>query len=594
MPARSGNPEETPAKTCTFGNFDVDLAAGVLRKRGLRLRLSGQPFEVLRLLLERPGEIVTREEMRARLWANDTFVDFEHGLNAAVNKLRDTLGDSAEQPRYIETLPRRGYRFVAAVRPGLARPSSLRSTVTAKQIRSVAVLPLENLSRDPKQEYFADGMTEALITDLAKISALRVISRTSVMRYKGALKPLAETARELNVDAVVEGSVLRVGDRVRITAQLIHAPSDTHVWGESYERDIRDVLALQSEVAQAIAVGIRVQVTPRERKRLQQARRVDPRAHEAYLLGRFFWNKRTTQSLSKCHEYFQQAIQTDPEYALAYAGVADAYVVLGAAPYERVPPLEAMPKARAAAQKALNIDQTLGEAHATLAFISWLFDHNWEAAEQGFRRALELNPGYATAHQWYAAFCGHQGRVDEALAGAERARERDPLSLQINTAVAQAFYFARDYDRAAKQCLRTLELDPTFPTARLFLALTYLRKGMLVEALAEAEKEAAFSGRSVASCGCIGGCYAALGRRREAIEMVGELQELSQRNHVSPYVISWIYAGLGDKENAMAYLEQAYEGRSTYLALIKMEPAWDFLRSDPRFEDLQRRVGFPP
>jgi TolB-like protein/Tfp pilus assembly protein PilF len=575
--------------TQRFGDFEVDPAAGQLRKRGLKLRLSGQPLEILCLLIARHGDVVTRDELRSKLWANDTHVDFNHGLNAAINKLRETLGDSADSPRYVETLPRRGYRFIAPLKLDSGVPISPRSS---EQIRSVAVLPLENLSRDPEQEYFADGMTEALITDLAKISALRVISRTSIMRYKSPRKSLREIAQELNVDGVVEGTVFRVGEHVRISAQLVHASSDTHLWAESYERDLRDVFALQAEVAQAIAAEIRVQVTPPERKRLSRARRNSPVAQEAYLLGRFFWNKRTPESLGRSLEHFEQAIKAEPACALAYAGIANVHIALGAAPYEVVSPREALPKARSAAQKALDIDETLGEAHTARAYVSWVYDYDWGAAEKGFRRALALAPGYATAHQWYASFCEHQGRISEALTAVERARERDPLSLQVNTAVAYVLHYARDYDRAIEQGLKTLELDPAFPAAHFFLALTYVQKGLLVEALTEAEKAATFSDRSIASLSCIGGCYAAMGKTREAQRMIKELQELSKENHVSPYQISWIYAGLRDKENALVYLEQAYKQRSTYLTLIKMEPAWDFLRSDPRFQDLQRRVGF--
>jgi TolB-like protein/Tfp pilus assembly protein PilF len=592
MSASTHRPDRSDSRSCRFGSFEVDLNAGELRKRGLKLRLSGQPFEILRLLLKSPGEVVTREELRDQLWTDRTFVDFDHGLNAAVNKLRETLGDSVGRPRYVETLPRRGYRFIAQVQEGPGGSLQVPTRPTQKRIRSLAVLPLEDLSGDPGQEYFADGMTEALITDLAKISALRVISRTSVMRYKGTQKSLPEIARELNVDGVVEGSVLRIGEHVRISAQLVHSGSDTHLWAESYKRDLSDIFALQAEVAQAIAAAIRVQVTPRERQRLRRARRVDPGAHEAYLLGRFFWNKRTPESLSKSLEHLEQAVKLDPSYALAYAGIADIYIVLGAAPYEMISPNEALPKARAAAQKAVDIDDTLGEAHAALAYITWVYDYDWEAAERGFRRALALSPSYATAHQWHASFCEHQGRISEALTKAERARERDPLSLQVNTALAYVLHYARDYDRAIEQGLRTIELDPAFPTAHFFLALTYMQKGLLVEALAEAEKAATLSSRSIASLSCIGGCYAALGRTGEANKMIEELRALSKEKHVSPYQISWIYAGLQDKESALACLEQAYAERSTYMVLIKMEPAWDFLRSAPRFQDLQRRIGF--
>src|SRR5579863_2835082 len=529
-----------------FGDFEVDLVSKEVRKRGLKLRVSGQPFEILRLLLERPGDVVTREELRLQLWSDETFVDFDHGLNAAVNKLRDVLGDSAHQPRYLETLSRRGYRFVAPVKVGVTQAGSGYSSIAGKKIRSVAVLPLANLSGDPEQEYFADGMTEALITDLAKISALRVISRTSVMRYKGAQRSLAEVARELRVDAVVEGSVLRVGDRVRITAELIHGLSDTHLWAERYERDLRDVLALQGEVAQAIAAEIRVKVRPQERARLRGARGVVREAHEAYLKGRYFWNKRTPDSSGKSLEQFQRAIELDPGSALAFAGVAEAYAIAGSIMLEVISPKEAMPKAEAAAKRALEIDETLGEAHATLAYASAVYRYDWEEAERRFRQALTLNPGDATARQLFALHWAYRGDSDRALAEIERAREIDPLSLQINTEVANILYLGRDYDRAIRQANKTLELDARFFGAHLILALAYRQKGLLEDALWQAERAAELSANSTASLGCIGGCQAALGNSRQAKKIIAELEELSKAKFVPSFVTAWIHANLGE------------------------------------------------
>ncbi|HEV2521079.1 MAG TPA: winged helix-turn-helix domain-containing protein [Candidatus Acidoferrales bacterium] len=581
----------SPSQTYRFGSFEVDPNAGQVRKGSSKLRVPGQSFEILHLLLEHPGEVVTRKELRGRLWPDDTFVDFDHGLNAAINKLREVLADSAERPRYIETLPRRGYRFIAEVRVGPGAPLRRRTKIALKRIRSLAVLPLENLSGDPEQEYFVDGMTEALITNLAKIRALRVISRASVMRYKGTRTPLREIAQELNVDGVVEGSVLRVGEHVRISAQFLHASFDAHLWAESYERDIRDVFALQAEVAQAIAAEIRIQVTPRERKRFRQVRKIDPKTYEAYLLGRFFLNKRTPEGVSKSLVYFQKAIERDPGYALAYAGLADTYVGLGFAFHEIASPLEVMPKARAAAKKALEIDESLGEAHATLAFISTIHDYDWEAAERGFTRALALNPGNARIHHLHAAYLSYQGRLNEAQAEIERARETDPLSVPINNHAATVLYFRRDYDQAIERSRRTLVLDASFPNAHLILSLSYQQKRMYADAMAEAKKAASFSGRSAASLGCIGGCYAALGRLSEAKKVIKELQALSERKYVSPFVIAWVYVNLRDKEAALAHLEQAYAERSTYLPHIKIDPSLDSLRSDSRFQDLLRHMN---
>lgn len=465
------------------------------------------------------------------------------------------------------------------------------SVVHERDIRALAVLPLENLSSDSEQEYFADGMTEAIITDLAKIIPLRVISRTSIMRYKGTRKTTAEIAKELNVDGVVEGTVLRIGERVRITAQLIHAPSDSHIWAESYEHECRDVLGLQREVAQAIAAEICGKVAPRERPRLKCQPTIAPEVHDAYLKGRYLWNKRTPEALYKALDYFQQAVKIDPGYALAYTGIADVYLVLGGVILGVIPPGDGMPKAREAAKKALEIDESLGEAHAALAFVSWMYDYDWKTAEKGFQTAIALNPGYATAHQWYAVCLAHLGRKDEAQAEIERARQLDPLSLQINAAVVQVFYFGRAYDRAIEHARKALDLDPNFATTHLMLALAYKERGMFAAAMAEGENALTFSGRSAPCLACIGGCYAASGRKQEAEKIIEELRKLSEQKYVDSYVLAWVHANLRDTERALTHLEHAHAKQSSYLAAIKVDPVFDFLRSDHRFQSLQRRVG---
>jgi TolB-like protein/tetratricopeptide (TPR) repeat protein len=583
MPTDADHSRRSASRICRFGNFEVDFDAGQIRKRGLKLRLPGQSFEILRLLLERHGAAVTNEELSDRLWAKGSPVDTKHLLMAAISKLRGVLGDSTKRPRYIETLPRRGYRFIARIKP----PVDIRPP---RRIRSVAVLPLKNLSGDPEKEYFADGMTEALINHLAKISALRV-TRTSAMRYKETHKSVPEIAQELDVDGVVEGSVSRYGKRLRINVRLVHAGSGTCVWAESYQRDLRDVFGLQAEVAQAIARKIRIKVTPRERARLARPYRAVPAAHEAYMMGRFHWNKRTPQGLRKSLEFFQLAIEKDPNYALAYSGLADAYTGCASFFHDIASPLEVMPKARSAAQKALHLDKSLAEAHATLAFISSVHDYDWKAAERSYRRALSLDPSYAVAIHWHAMNLAYQGKLSKAQAEIERAREIEPPSLPININVAAVFYFRRDYDRAIEQARRTLELDATFYNAHIVLSFALMQKEMLADALAEAKKAAALSGNCAASLGCIGGCYAALDRTSKARKIIGELQELSRRQYVSSFVIGWVYSKLRDKEAALAHLESAYAERSVYLSLIKIEPSLDFLRSDPRFQDLQRRVG---
>jgi len=468
-----------------------------------------------------------------------------------------------------------------------------RRTVPLPRIESLAVLPLANLSGDPEQEYFADGMTEELITNLGKISALRVISRTSVMRYKGTKKPLPEIARELNMDAIVEGTVQRSGNRVRISAQLIQARPERHLWAESYERDLRDILALQSEVARAIANEIRLKLTPQEQTRLASARPVNPAAHEAYLRGRYHWNKVTDEGIRRSIREFEQAIEIDPQYAVAYAGVADAYIFLSA--WSRaIPPKEVLPKAKAAAVKALEIDETLPEAHTALALARLLFELDWSAAESGLKRAIELNPSYPVAHQWYALLLSSLGRHDEAIAEAKRAHELDPLSLQSDAQVGLHYYFARQYDHAIQRLHQTLELDPNFPPAHYWLGIAYLEKGASQEALEALQTAVRLSGSSGLFEPDLARAYGLTGKRDAARRILGELQELSRKKYVPADSIAIIYIGLGDKNRALEWLEKAREESCAgSILLLKVAPWLDPLRSDPRFQDLLRRMNFP-
>jgi serine/threonine protein kinase/tetratricopeptide (TPR) repeat protein len=461
----------------------------------------------------------------------------------------------------------------------------------AGQISSLAVLPLENLSHDPEQEYFVDGMTEALITDLSKISALRVISRTSVMQYKGKHKPLPEIARELMVDAVVEGSVLRAGERVRITAQLIRAVPEQHLWANSYDRELRDVLAVHSEVARAIANEIRVTLTPQESARLTSTRAVVPEAHEAYLKGRYYWNKRTKEGLRRGLEFFQQAIEKDPNYAAGYAGLADYYNVLPF--YASVSPTEAYPKARTAALKALELDDMLGEAHASLAYVLYRFDWDWAGADREFKRALALNPSNATVHHWYGTYLAGLGRMDEALAELERARKLDPYSLIINRDSGLLLFYARRYDEAIEQLQKALDLDPSFDMAQYVLGRVYAQKARYPEAVARCEKSASQSGRSSNILAALGFVYAQAGRRTEAQKILKELQRRSETTYVSGVRFAWIHVSLGEKERALAWLEKAFSDRDPEMGWIRVEPWLDPLRTDPRFQDLVRRMNFP-
>ena len=464
----------------------------------------------------------------------------------------------------------------------------------APQINSLAVLPLVNFSHDPEQDYFADGMTEALITDLAKTTELRVISRTSVMHYKGTQKPLPEIARELNVDAVIEGSVQRSGSRVRITAQLIRGATDQHLWAESYERDLRDILGLQDEVAHAIAQRVASKLNPTNQMDRERARPVEPEAYEAYLKGVYYWNKRTPETLKKSAEYFQQAIAKDPDYAPAYASLAGFYN--SASGYSVLTPEESLPKARAAALKALEIDSSLAEAHAALAE-SLSNDHDWKAAETEFRRALELNPNSAQVHYWYGfAFLSPLGRHAEAISEMERARALDPLSLMINANLGSTLFLARQYDQAIQQCLRTLEMDPHFAPAHFYLAWAYQGKRIFDEAVTEMQKAMADSGENGTNpqfLSQLTRAYALAGKRAEALQTMAKLDQLSKRIYVSSYDRATISVALGERDRALAELEHAYEEHDERMIWLSIDPRFEGLHSDPRFQDLLRRMNFP-
>ncbi len=573
-----------------FGDFEFDSRARQLRKHGHTIRLHGQPLEILGLLLERPAQVVLREELRARLWPQDTFVDFEHSLNAAVNKLREALDDDANNPRFIETVPRRGYRFISAV--GLHDSQNLLGEWSSPRIQSLVVLPLENLSNDPEQEYFADGMTDQLITNLAQISALKVISRTSAMRYKGTKKSLPEIARELHVDAVVEGAVMWVGGRVRISAQLIEAPTDYHLWAASYERDLRDVLSMQEEVTRAIASEIRVNLSAQEQARLASTRPIDPEAYRLYLKGRYYWNKRSLEGFQKAIEYFQQATAKDPAYALAYVGLADTYTYFSF--FDVVPPREAMPKAKAAAARALEIDNRLGEAHVSLGYVSYMYDWDWPAAGKHFEQALTLNPAYSRAHTFYPFYLSSLGRSEEALAVAKRSLDLDPASPAVNHSLAVQFYFARQFDQAIEQAHKTLELDPNFAISYELLGEVYVSRGMYREGLSELEKYSALSRGRAMSLALLGYAHARLGERSQALRMLEQLEATSKERYTPAFSFAVVYAGLGEKDQAFAWLEKAYGEHTSRLGYLKVEPLWDPLRPDPRFADLVRRIGLPP
>jgi TolB-like protein/Tfp pilus assembly protein PilF len=456
-------------------------------------------------------------------------------------------------------------------------------------IRSLAVLPLENLSGDASQNYFADGMTDELITDLAQIRALRVISRTSAMVYKGARKPLPQIARELNVDAVVEGTVLRSGDKVRITAQLIDASTDKHLWSQSYEGELRDTLAVQNRVASAIADQIRINLTPQEQAALKSVEVVNPEAYESYLKGRYFWNKRTADGLRVALAYFNQAIERDPKYARSYSGLADTYALLGDWQYAAMSPKEAFPKAKAAALRALELDSSLGEAHNSLAFVLDGFEWDLEAAGREFRRAIDLSPGYATAHHWYAWHLSLLGQYDEAIAEMRKAQSLDPLSLIINSDLAEILILAHSYDQSVQQSLKTIEMDPNFALAHNQLAEAYIQKHMYEKAITELRKAVQLSGDSPTPIANLARAYVLSGKRSEAVPLLNDLKKRSSPGNSSAPEVAMIYASLGDNDQAMNWLEKAYDARFNPGVLLR--PGFDPLRSDSRFQDLVRRIG---
>ena len=645
---------ETPSLIFRFGPFEARTCAQELSKNGTAVRLRGQPFSILELLLSRAGEVVTREEIRQKIWPADTFVDFEHGLNTSIKKLRQGLGDSATAPRYIETLPRLGYRFISPVvatveaRPkkaageainqaipafqsGPAMPprrsvgwslvlvpavvllagialvfnvatardrflALFRSTKNAsvavasapKPPRSIVVLPLQNLSSNSAEDYFADGMTDELTTDLAQFGSLRVISRTSAMHYKGTAKTAPEIGRELGVDTLIEGTVQHVGNRVRIRIQVIDSASDRHLWARSYDHELKDVLVLQTSAARDIAEEVQGKVaSPQADLRSVNANPVNPDAYEAYLKGRYFWNKRTEDGLKKSIDYFQEAISEDPKFAAAYAGMADSYSILGS---DVLPARLASAKAHGAASKALELDPTIAEGHAELGLVEFYYDWDWPRSEQEFRRAIELNPNYATAHQWYSYYLSAMGRFPEAVEEAMRAQQIDPLSLAINATLAGRYRDAGQYDQAIDFGHRTLEMDPNFVNAHSVLGATYEAQGNWAQAILEYQKAVELSQNNPASLAALGCAYGYSGNREAALKVLASLREASKSHYVSAFDMAAVFAGLGDKDKAFHWLEKAYTEHESQMAFLGVTRRLNGLRSDPRFVDLLHRM----
>jgi TolB-like protein/DNA-binding winged helix-turn-helix (wHTH) protein/lipoprotein NlpI len=659
-----------PQPSIRFGeDFELDLRPRRLRRGSHVLKLERIPLEILVLLLEHREQIVSREEIVARIWGNDVFLDTDNSIRGAIRKVRQVLKDNPETPRFIQTVTGRGYRFIAPVfSSGEGHPAELSRSETAMQSLAsgldsslkahrrflvdeeqerttvqppaarparglgrrpawpivflgiallavlcvlslaewrawrrapgsstgserktvLAVLPFDNLSRDPDQEFFSEGLTEEMIAQLGKLDPqqLNVISRGSVARYKSSALAASQIGRELGADYLLQGSVRRDSGRVRITVQLIEARDQTDLWTESYDRELKDILALQDSVARTVASQIRIALTAEQQTRLANARSVDPEAYEAYLKGRYYWNKRTADGMQKASTYFQEAIDRDPTYGAAYSGLADCNS--GLAWHGFASPAQVLPKAEAAARKAIEIDPQSAEAHASLALV---LHHRWDwpGAESEFQRALQLNPQYANAHHWYGDYLSVRGRHDEALLEAKQGLKLDPLNLMIGTWVALRFYFAQKYDLAVDQSRSTVELDPGFAAAHLLLGEAYRQTGRH-EALAELETAAKLSGDNPLYWAQVAVAHAAAGQRTEAVRIMTYLQRTSTQRYVSPYGLAQLNAALNNKEQTFRWLQIAYDDRSVWLSYLAVDPVFDRYRSEPRFQDLLRRL----
>ena len=625
----------------SFGVFTVDVRSGELRNRGTRVKLQERPFLLLVALLEKPGEIVTREELRLRLWPDGTFVNFDQSISSAVNKLRTALNDSSTHPRFVETVGSRGYRFLADVKlvsangdlpekvtearpqptvPPQAGRSSIsrrwrlllvataivaatlagysqwkhshpRSAVPSGRVM-LAVMPFDNLTGDSSQDYFSDGLTEEMITQLGRLDAARlgVIARASVMTYQHHQEPIEQIGRELGVQYVLEGSVRRDASQVRITAQLIQVKDQTSLWTRQYDRELKDLLLLQDEIAREISDEMMQSALAGNKSPTPAAQSsLAPQTYEVYnlyLQGQFFLNKRTVKGLKEAINFFEQATAKDANFARAYAGLADAYALMGG--YSGVPQVHFVQKARAAALRALEIDETLPEAHTALALIVENYDWDWQTAEKEYCRAIELNPNYATAHHWYAEYLNWQGRFDDALRESERARQLDPLSLIIASDNGAILYDSRQYDRAIEQFRYVLQMEPNFPRAGMIVE-AYVQKGMFAEGIAFLEKQTQNDNAS-RHLAYLAYAYGRSGNQSQAQHALDKLLALSRQNDFDPMKLAWAYIGLGNNEQALAWLEKAYSQHANGLTSLKVDPLYDPLRSEPRFQALLQRV----
>jgi TolB-like protein/Flp pilus assembly protein TadD len=569
-----------------FGVFELDPRRGELRRRGLRLELQAQPLGLLLALLERPGELVTREELRRRLWPEDTFVAFDHGINTAVKKVRRALGDSAVNPRFVETLPRQGYRFIAPVEAiAIERPAAPRPRVAD----SIAVLPFRNASHAPHLQYLSSGLTESLIEHLARLSGPRVLSHSSVSRYTGQAVDPREAGRELGVRAVLTGRVELQGETLVTACELVDVADGWRLWGWRVRRPLEELLELEDEIASQIADQLRLELGAAERERLARRHTEDPEAHRSYLKGRYHLSRLTEEALRRAIECFESAIEHDPRYALAYVGLAEAYGLLSF--FDLLPPRAVVPQAKQAAERALALDPELSEAHAALATLHKVYDWDWERAGARFRHALEIKPSCAIARRLYASYLAGLGRSDEALAEMELAQSLDPLSLMISTELGWLLYLGRRYEEAAEQAHKTLEMEPRFPPALYVLGLAAAGAGRCEAAAAHFDDVVRRSGQNPAALAALGHVHATGGRPGDALQALERLRDLAQRGYVSPYWPALVCCGLGESDAALEWLEKASDAHDVWLIWLKVDPRLDPVRGTPRFQELLRRVG---
>ncbi len=568
----------SPGTRIRFGYFELDLATGELRRSNQRVKLAPQPSNLLILLADRAGHLVTREDIQQRLWGADTYVDFEQGLNFSIRQIRTALGDDAEHPQFIETLPRRGYRFIAHIERG-----------SAAVIESLAVLPFENTSGDAGAQFLVDGLTESIIYRLTRIPELRVVPRSTVFRYGRTDRDPYEIGQELQVRAVVTGRVLQSGDDLILAVELIDVDNRSQTWGQRYRRKLTDIFEMQENIANQICEKLQIELSAGAQKRLRKRDTENIEAYQLYLKGRFFWNKRTEQAIKKAIGYFNEAIERDPAYAPAYAAIADAYIPLGY--YTYLSPADAFPKARSAASKALAIDEALADAHGVLGTVAWL--HEWRLlhAEREFQLAIGSSPNVSRLRQVYAEYLASLGRFDEAHLEMNKALELDALSVPLNYVAGLPYYYGRNYGKAIECCGKALDLDPNFYPAHHLQGLAYLQEGRFLDAVNQLQEANRLSLATPFVLGALGTAYAFAGRCNEATDVLNQLELSGSQRYVSPYFITTILVGLGQPQRALESLHQAYRLRCCRMAWLSVDPLLDKLRRESRFEALVQRIN---